>query len=202
LTPSPLILAFDTSAPHVAAALVLGDKVLAQRDEAMNKGQAERLFPLLEELFRESNYAWSDLTAIGVGTGPGNFTGIRISVSAARGLALSLKIPAVGVSSFEAQAVGLSRSVTSIIDARRDQVYLQILTDKTASQPELISHDDAQMRTKGQTTIGPSSTVNAVAIAQIAADRYLDGDLKRPAPLYVRAPDASPPRDPAPVILP
>ena len=202
MRPSPLILAFDTSAPHVVAALVLGDKVLAQRDEAMNKGQAERLFPLLEELLRESNCAWSDLTAIGVGTGPGNFTGIRISVSAARGLALSLKIPAVGVSSFEAQAVGLSRPVVSIIDARRDQVYLQTLTNKTASQPELVSMDHAKMCCQGQTTIGPSSTVNAVAIAQIAADRYLDGDLKRPAPLYVRAPDASPPRDPAPVILP
>lgn len=68
----------------------------------MARGQAERLFPMLEEVLAEGNAAWSDLSAIAVGTGPGNFTGIRISISAARGLALSLDIPAVGVSGFEA----------------------------------------------------------------------------------------------------
>ena len=103
--PDPLrVLGFDTSAAHCAAAVVCGDRVLAERAEPMTKGQAERLFPLLEELLAEAGLAWSDLDAIGVGVGPGNFTGVRISVAAARGLALSLGIPAIGVSATEAAA--------------------------------------------------------------------------------------------------
>ena len=68
----------------------------------MAKGQAERLFPMLEQVLSAQGAAWEELDAIAVGTGPGNFTGIRIAVSAARGLALSLGIPAIGVTGFEA----------------------------------------------------------------------------------------------------
>lgn len=194
----PLILAFDTSVAHVAAALLSGGTVLAERAEPMAKGQAERLFPLLEEVLAEGGATWSDLTAIGVGIGPGNFTGIRISVSAARGLALSLNIPAVGVSSFEAQAIDAPRPVLSLVDARRDQVFVQELTDGAATPPNLMARSEI----KATNTIGPNDTVNPVAIARITTTRYTDTPLPRPAPLYVRAPDAAPPRDPAPVILP
>ena len=68
----------------------------------MQRGQAERLVPLLEELLARNSLGWQDLGALAVGVGPGNFTGIRISVAAARGLALALKIPCIGVSQFEA----------------------------------------------------------------------------------------------------
>jgi len=67
----------------------------------MARGQAERLMPMLEEMLAQAGHAWRDLAAIGVGTGPGNFTGIRIAVSAARGLSLALGVPAIGVSGFE-----------------------------------------------------------------------------------------------------
>lgn len=67
----------------------------------------------------------ADVTAIGVGTGPGNFTGVRISVAAARGLALGLAVPAIGVTRLEAAACGLPRPVTVVEDARRDEVYVQ-----------------------------------------------------------------------------
>ncbi|KAF0675328.1 tRNA (adenosine(37)-N6)-threonylcarbamoyltransferase complex dimerization subunit type 1 TsaB [Profundibacterium mesophilum] len=96
-----MILAFDTSAAHCAAALLSEEGVHARRHEEMARGQGERLIGLLEEVLAEGGAAWSDLTRIGVGTGPGNFTGIRISVSAARGLALGLGIPAIGVTHFE-----------------------------------------------------------------------------------------------------
>jgi len=200
LKPKPLILAFDTSVAHVAAALLSGDTVLAKRVEAMAKGQAERLFPLLEEVLAEGGVTWSGLTAIGVGIGPGNFTGIRISVSAARGLALSLNIPAVGVSSFEAQAIDTPRPILSLVDARRDQVFVQELTGGAAMPPHVMAK--SEITNTHTNTIGPSDTVNPVAIARITATRYTDATLPRPAPLYVRAPDAAPPRDPAPVILP
>ncbi|SDK50401.1 tRNA (adenosine(37)-N6)-threonylcarbamoyltransferase complex dimerization subunit type 1 TsaB [Paracoccus chinensis] len=121
--PDPLwVLGFDTSAAHCAAAVVCGDRVLAERAEPMTKGQAERLFPLLEELLAEAGLVWSDLDAIGVGVGPGNFTGVRISVAAARGLALSLGIPAIGVSATEAAACGAPRPCRAVVPLRGNEV--------------------------------------------------------------------------------
>jgi tRNA threonylcarbamoyl adenosine modification protein YeaZ len=120
----PLILAFDTSAAHCAAALLSGHRVLGQREEAMATGQAERLVPLLEEILAEGGASWRDLAALGVGTGPGNFTGIRIGVAAARGLALGLGVPAIGITVFEALAWGREAALV-VRDARLGQIYAQ-----------------------------------------------------------------------------
>ncbi|SMR82671.1 tRNA threonylcarbamoyl adenosine modification protein YeaZ [Aliiroseovarius halocynthiae] len=202
MQPDPVILAFDTSAAHCAAALLCGDQIVAERHEHMAKGQAERLFPLLEEVQAEANMAWADLAALGVGIGPGNFTGIRIAVSAARGLALSLGIPAIGVSSLEAQVVDAPRPVWSLIDARRDHLYAQSFSAEGNGAPDLISADEIDALSGAR--IGPNLDHSpAPAIARIAAERMQSGDtLDRPAPLYIRTADAAPPRDPAPVILP
>ena len=90
---APLILAIDTSAAHCAAAVLCGDEILVSSQEEMAKGQAERLLVLVQELLVQAGKTMDQLDAIGVGVGPGNFTGIRISVSAARGLALGPGIP-------------------------------------------------------------------------------------------------------------
>jgi len=202
LRPDPVILAFDTSAAHCAAALLCGDTIVAQKHEDMAKGQAERLFPLLEEVLAEANVAWSDLSAIGVGVGPGNFTGIRISVSAARGLALSLGIPAIGVSSLEAQAHNLTRPIWSLIDARRDHVYAQQFAEDGNTAPSLITSIEAGALA-GDRIDPDAASPPALAIARIASERLRAGNVSdRPAPLYIRSADAAPPRDPAPVILP
>ena len=100
-----LVLGFDTSAAHCAAALLSRDRIIAHHAVKMARGQGEHLMGLLQDLLDSAGHNWRDLTALGVGIGPGNFTGIRISVAAARGLALSLRIPAIGVSSFEATAL-------------------------------------------------------------------------------------------------
>ena len=202
MQPDPMILAFDTSAAHCAAALLCGDDIVAQKHEDMAKGQAERLFPLMEEVLAEANIAWSDLTGIGVGIGPGNFTGIRISVSAARGLALSLGIPAIGVSSLETQAYGTPRPVWSLVDARRDHFYAQQFADEGSNPPSLIT--GAEVDALAGDRVGPEvATSPAPAIARIAVERLRAGETaERPAPLYIRSADAAPPRDPAPVILP
>ncbi|PIE15404.1 MAG: tRNA (adenosine(37)-N6)-threonylcarbamoyltransferase complex dimerization subunit type 1 TsaB [Rhodobacterales bacterium] len=197
----PLILAFDTSVAHIAAAVLAGDQIVAENTLEMAKGQAERLFDVLEELLQQAGITWSDLNAIGVGIGPGNFTGIRISVSAARGLALALGVPAVGVSAFQAQAIDASGPVVSAVPAHRGMVYVQTLTDQGEGKPELIRLGDLPAYSAGQQLIGPDQPLSAAAIARIAAQRFETPDLPRPAPLYVRAPDAAPPRDPAPVIL-
>ena len=198
LPKSPTILAFDTSAAHCAAALLQGDTITTRIDE-MAKGQAEHLMPMLTEVLSDAGLTWSDLDAIGVGTGPGNFTGIRISVSAARGLALGLSIPAIGVNGFEALAHGLPLPITALIDAPRGSAYLQHFTVDGPQAPEMIVVADHPID-------GPIAPVLSAAdhvanIARVAAER-LGQTQPRPAPLYVRAADAAPPRDPAPVILP
>lgn len=209
MPPKPIILAFDTAAAHCAAVLVQGDEILATTIEPMTKGQAERLLPLIENLLSGANVAWSDLAAIAVGTGPGNFTGIRISVSAARGLALSLGIPSIGVSRLDAMAFGTEGDCTALIDARQSRLYVQDFTDGTAQTDVRIvpldtfapSHPplcDAEVGTIA--TLIPTETALANA-ARIAATR-LGTDQPRPAPLYVRVPDAALPSDPPPTILP
>lgn len=202
MPPDDLTLAFDTSAAHVAAALLSGDQVLAERLEPMTKGQVERLFPLLEELLAEAGVTWKDLSTIGVGIGPGNFTGIRISVASARGLALSLGIPAVGVSSFEALAPNAPRPCFAMIDARRDQVYLQGFGSDDDT-PEITTAEAANARAEaiGATLRGPALPAEFVANIGRIAWQNRDG-APRPAPLYIREADASPARGQAPVIIP
>jgi tRNA threonylcarbamoyladenosine biosynthesis protein TsaB len=213
----PLVLGFDTSAAHCAAALLCGDRVLARAEEDMGRGQAERLMPMLEELLAGAGHGWSDLDAIGVGVGPGNFTGIRIAVSAARGLALSLGIPAVGVSSFEALAEGREGPVLAILAAPRGMSYMQMRDGAFATAPELVKGLEvpAAMRAEGLTCIGAQAEEVAqslgaaaaapayplgVAIARVALSRRNDPPA-RPAPLYLRAADAAPAADLPPVIL-
>jgi tRNA threonylcarbamoyl adenosine modification protein YeaZ len=198
------VLAFDTSAAHCAAALLCNGQVFL-RDEAMDKGQAERLLPLLEELLAEAGIGWRDLTGLGVGTGPGNFTGVRISVAAARGLALGLGIPAIGVTRLEALAHGLPRPVTVVEDARRGEVYVQAFTGEGAGPARLCPADTAVSGpvTGSGTDAGLSAAMPlAQAIAEIAAARLTGTELPRPAPFYLRGADAAPPSDPPPVILP
>ncbi len=202
MRPEPTVLAFDTSAAHCAAALLRAG-VVTQTVELMDKGQAERLFPLLEGLLAEAAVAWPDLDAIAVGTGPGNFTGVRIAVAAARGLALSLNIPAIGVTALEAQAYGLPRPISVLLDARRDEVYVQTFTETGPDAARLAPAEHPGPLATHRAGIGGTPPVQplAVAIAYIAAAR-LGTSQPRPAPFYLRGPDAAPPSDPPPVILP
>jgi len=213
LPPDRLVLAFDTSAAQCAAALLVGHSVLTERVETMDKGQAERLVPMLEEMLAASGHHWRDLAAIGVGTGPGNFTGVRIAVATARGLALGLSVPAVGVTGLEAQAEGLDGPVVSTIDARREGLYVQTFGPETPpriadpanlgplplAHPLCVGHRAEEVAASlGGTAVAPPFPL-AVAIARIAARRETSN---RPAPLYMRPADAAPSRDVAPRILP
>ena len=199
----------------------------------MAKGQGERLIPMIQEMLDDHATQWATLDAIGVGIGPGNFTGIRISVAAARGLALALGVPAIGVSNFEmlhrAQAhpgevdhlISLPQRAGSYLHHLRDghrtgdaTTYgdpLRPATAVTAPRGTVVlgaqAGEIAQAleQTHGQPVTfrdcalhGPDT---ADHIAHIAATRMTPTP-ERPAPLYVRAPDAAPPRDRAPIILP
>lgn len=217
MQPEPTVLAFDTSAAHCAAALLIGDRVVQRIDE-MAKGQAEHLMPMLTSLLAENGLDWPDLDAIGVGIGPGNFTGIRISVAAARGLALGLGVPAIGVSSFEAAAFGIKRPVLASVMAPRQHHYTQWIDEPTLSEPHFseCSEIPQSLQSSGCTCVGYGAEANAKAIganwapatvsliegiARVAASR-VSTPQPRPAPLYVRPADAAPSSDPPPVILP
>jgi tRNA threonylcarbamoyl adenosine modification protein YeaZ len=189
LVSEPLILAFDTSAAHCAAALLRGNQVLVARTEVMGRGQAERLMPLLQEILEQAGITWSDLDRIGVGVGPGNFTGIRISVATARGLALSLGIPTIGISTLDAiRAQG--GTGTPCVPAPRDMAYIQ--TGKDA--PELVG-----IATVADPVLPPDPAHLAELMARLAVQAPQESP--PPAPLYVRPADAAPARDVPPVIL-
>jgi len=230
LPPDPLVLAFDTSAAHCAAALLCGDTLLADGFEEMRKGQAERLFPMLEEILAKGGATWADLGLIGVGVGPGNFTGIRIAVSAARGLSLSLGIKAVGVSALEAQARPHPRPLLSLVPAHAGQAYAARLTDTGMEPPVLMplaqAVDEAArdglaicdapgLLAEHAEVISPTLATDrppqqepprlapaplAPAIGRLALQRAPDAPA-RPSPLYIRPADAAPSRDAPPVIL-
>ncbi len=191
----------------------------------MARGQAEALMPLLEQTLVIRGLDWSDLDAIAVGIGPGNFTGIRISVSAARGLALALGIPAIGVSMFEVMAYGnTSTDLLVSLPAPRDRAYLQPFSQGRATGQAVLvdpfAPQDGTEHVKGARVTGyladmiagqrtvlaePTNLGNIPErIAHIAKRRLVDEreTPDRPAPLYVRSADAAPPSDPPPVILP
>jgi tRNA threonylcarbamoyladenosine biosynthesis protein TsaB len=185
------ILAFDTSAAHCAAVLLHAGQVAALQAVPMATGQAEALLPLLSCMLEEAGISFEQLDAMAVGTGPGNFTGVRIAVAAARGLALAFERPSIGVTTFEALADGLPRPCTVALPAPRGMIHRQSFTAAGALPPE--------------TVIGrapaPDLATLVTAMARIASLR-LGTPQPRPAPFYLRGPDAAPPRHPAPVILP
>jgi tRNA threonylcarbamoyl adenosine modification protein YeaZ len=210
-----LTLGFDTSAAHCAVALLRGQDIIAQRTEAMARGQAERLIPLIEEILAEAGVSWRSLTRIGVGTGPGNFTGIRISVSAARGLALGLEIPAIGVSAFDALAFEQPRPCIALVAAPREQVYAQHFLPERAIAPSLCSLDEIQSKpaAPGTTYVGAQAETCAEALSgYVVSPRYplaetiariaagAPADSPAPAPLYVRAANAAPASE-APLVI-
>ncbi len=185
------LLAFDTSAAHCAAALFCDGRVVATHVDEMARGQAEHLMPMLEDFLARKGKDWSDLTRIGVGIGPGNFTGIRISVAAARGLALGLGIPAIGVSTLDALQ-HLHPGATTAVPAPRDMIYAQT----PGSEPSLLAASDVP-----DAVFSDDPHALIAALAEVAASAEA-AKADRPKPLYIKPADAAPARDTAPVILP
>ncbi len=197
----------------------MGGEIVASRQEEMVKGQAERLFPMLEEVLSEAEVGWSALDIVGVGTGPGNFTGNRIAVSAARGLAISLVIPAIGISRFEAHAFGTTGVVISSVAGPRGQVYARVMNHEGAdpvlgmaenisldaparAEPVCIGADAEVFARRFSGHVAKAKFPLTEAIGRIAASRKDNSQIPRPTPLYIRPADALPSSDPPPVILP
>lgn len=216
-----MILAIDTASTLCAACVwdATAGRELGRRVEDIGKGHAERLMGIIDAALADAGKTYSDITAIAVSVGPGSFTGIRVGVSAARGLALALNVPAYGITTLSAIAETArekfpDRRIIAAIDAKRDELYVEDHTpDGTlAAGPMIVPHAEAGRLTRDPSPILAGSGASIIAAA-LGID---DGDIVEaeattadvaiyarlaaagrianspPSPLYLRGPDAKP----------
>jgi len=133
----PLLLAFDTATRHCAVVLVDGGQVLASREDASDQfSHAERLNVFIAEVMAEAGRSLNELAAVAVGIGPGSYTGLRIGLSAAKGLCFALDKPLIGMSTLDVlghqlRSTGIALHADDrlhpMIDARRMEVFTRVL---------------------------------------------------------------------------
>lgn len=205
-----IVLAIDTAGTGCHAALYDPDKdrILGAAGADIGRGHAERLMEFVDAALDAAGLTLRDIGRIAVTVGPGSFTGIRVGVAAARGLALALGIPAVGVSSLSALAAdhGTASPLLVAMDAKRDEVYWQRFSaDGSAlSSPAIASVEAARALAAGHdgAIFGSAAALlregvepgsDGVAIATVARlGAGLDPVDHPPKPLYLRGPDAKP----------
>jgi tRNA threonylcarbamoyladenosine biosynthesis protein TsaB len=217
-----LILAIDTALDVCAAAILdTGPgRLIAQASQAMKRGHAEALMPLLAGVMKEAGLPFAALDRIAVTTGPGSFTGLRVGLSAARGIALAANKPVVGLTTLSAYAAPVigedeAHPILSAIDARHDQVYFQVVGGDGASlveprlapiadaleaarfgAPFLVGNAAAMLAERWPKDAPAPLKVDALAAPDIGWVAWL-GAAADPAtaparPFYLRAPDAKP----------
>ena len=188
-----VLLAIDTAAPRLQLALLRdGDRVDTLLED-MATGQAERLFPALAELFARAGVTYADLTRIAVTTGPGSFTGLRIGLSAARGLGLARNIPVLGIPSLLALSLPAQcDAVAVLLDARRDEAYFQTFSGPgiPIGVPLLLPIAEARRRVPHGAVTLTSPFVDIAALARFAA--LADPAAYPPEAAYIRDADAKP----------
>ncbi|NIA72536.1 tRNA (adenosine(37)-N6)-threonylcarbamoyltransferase complex dimerization subunit type 1 TsaB, partial [Pelagibius litoralis] len=189
---NPAILAMDAAGGACSVALWASGGLVARRFSAMARGQSERLVPMIAEVVAEWGGSFETLDALAVTTGPGGFTGVRIGLATARGLALARRLPLLGISSFEVSAAASTaaeregRKVAAMIDSKRSDVFLQCfdaalrplgppgevararLADAVPAGPLLLTGDAAASGLAGLRAVGRGGA--AVAAAAGAAD--------------------------------
>ena len=213
------ILALDCAGNSCSAAVCDDERVLAHRFAAMERGQAEALLPLIEHVLAESRLGLDALDLLAVTTGPGGFTGLRIGLATARGLALARGLPLLGISCFEAVAAAVPLALRELpllvaLESKRAELYLQPFgtdagpaalvapADWAAFAPPsrfVLAGDGA---TRLAAALGRpdivrapgSGLADAADVARLAAIYWRKGERPPPQPLYLRAPDTTTPR--------
>lgn len=213
-----LTLALDTANDRLAIALA-GEGKATARSEAITRGHAERLFPLIDEVLATAGCEIDQVARIAVNVGPGSFTGIRIAVAAARGLGLALAVPVVGIDALRLIAASLNEPadgpVLSAVDARRGEVYAALygpkgdvleapfvadaegvlarIGDRAAvlagSGAAILAHQ-AAISGRRVPQVDQMTATDPLALARLGS--IADPATALPRPLYLRAPDAKP----------
>jgi tRNA threonylcarbamoyladenosine biosynthesis protein TsaB len=212
------VLAMDTSLEACSVAIAGGRGGPVLVSEMIGRGHAERLFGMIDAAMQDAGLAFADLDRIAVTVGPGSFTGLRVGIAAARGFALALGRPAVGIGTLDvhaASARGLvgARPVLALLDARRDELYGQAFdADGLPLSAPMIAGADVLRRAliPGMVLAGSGApmvaalvegaeivhTLSAPDIAAVLALAVAAPDpVSPPRPLYLRAPDAKPQLD-------
>jgi tRNA threonylcarbamoyladenosine biosynthesis protein TsaB len=189
-----LTLAFDTATSAATTALVRDGDVLG---EAVSR--AVRVLENADELLRANGVERSELSAIVVGTGPGSFTGMRLGLAAARGLALALELPVAGVSTLDALAAGAPGAVP-VVDAGRREVFTLVGGEPVACAPQEVRGElcvgDGALRYREAleaqgATVPPDDDERHLPRARFHAQLARDfGPAEAVEPLYLRIPDA------------
>lgn len=213
-----LVLGFDSAGTGLSAAVLRDGAVAAARAVTQERGQAEILMPMIADLLAEARADAAALDLIGVATGPGSFTGLRIGIAAARGLALATGVPAVGISRFAAIAALFpeeqrqGRALLVALDTRRDDFFLQLFTDRP-QEPFLAAAEAAARRLPRVPLLLAGDAAGrlapalagrdvviaddpdrpcAEAVARLATAQLLAGvPVTPPRPLYLRPPDTT-----------
>ena len=221
-----LILAIDTALDACAAAVLdtSASNLIAQESQPMKRGHAEALMPLIARVMKASGVAFTELDRIVATAGPGSFTGLRVGLSAARGIALAANKPVVGVTTLTAFAAPIisengEHPVISAIDARHDHVYFQMVAGDGSSLikprvapiaealdaarfgvPHLVGNAAEILAYRWPADAPPPLKVDTRPAPDIAWVAWLgaavDPETAPARPYYLRAPDAKPPKDP------
>jgi tRNA threonylcarbamoyladenosine biosynthesis protein TsaB len=213
------ILAVDTALGGCSAALLNGETVLAHRCVAMERGHAEALAPMVEDIMREAGVAFAALERLAVTTGPGTFTGQRVGLAFMRGLRVALKIPLAGITTLEAMAAAAmeeagTSAVAVLHDAKRDEVYFSLVESGGISVAPLLATFNYAIAMLPRRTAQPLAFAGTAAaraaslwreqggIASVTSIVFPDAlwvarlglaadePAGAPKPLYLRAPDA------------
>lgn len=185
-----IVLALDTTGPACSAAIVDGARILARSQSHIRRGHAEFLAPQVQDLLRLAALTIADIDRIAVCTGPGSFTGLRVALALAKGLALPRNLPIVGISALEVCAAQADpdskRSLLCYADVRRGEVFWQRFNyGKAVGSPVLSSFTELPESGDGVLEVG---TVEPSLLGWLAMDR---NPKTSPAlPLYHRPPDA------------
>jgi tRNA threonylcarbamoyladenosine biosynthesis protein TsaB len=183
-----IILGIDASLDACSVAIVRDGRTLAHFHEPMTRGQAERLAPMVREAAQQAGVTFAQLDRITVTTGPGSFTGVRVGLSFARALALSLNKPCIGVSTLEALALedGEEGLRAALIETPGASYFARYGDGAPQIAPRSIERGEHEALLDNANLKGPAVTVNAAALAIRAA--RLDPALYPPNPTYLRAP--------------
>ncbi|MDO1580819.1 tRNA (adenosine(37)-N6)-threonylcarbamoyltransferase complex dimerization subunit type 1 TsaB [Rhizobium oryzicola] len=208
------VLAIDTAGVDCSAAVFCTEqgRILSEITERIGKGHAERLMAMIDEVLAAASLPLQSIARIGVTIGPGSFTGIRVGVATARGLALSLPAQAVGVVTLNAMArshldCDVSRPVIAAMDAKRSEIYAQAFGSdgKPLTEPQIVTLEalkaladqyqaeiigTAAPLLRGEPAATEPDRFDIATVARIAAEA--DDKALAPKPLYLRGPDAKP----------